>query len=672
MSKLRYRPDVDGLRAAAVAGVVLFHADIPLLSGGFAGVDIFFVISGYLITSLLFLELDQTGRIDFTNFWARRTRRILPSALLVVVATVAGAYVFASHLQFFYAARDAIYAALYVINWQQLAASLDYFNEEGNGLFLHYWSLAVEEQFYLFLTLVFALALGSLRFISQKVSWTSGQVAVALLAVVGVLSFAANIAITPEAQPVAFFGTHTRIWELCLGSGAALLERRGWTPGAPLRSALAWLGSAAIALTFVVYDAQEIAYPGLYAVLPTLGAALFILAGLNASGGVPPLPLRLGSALIPVAIGKLSYALYLWHWPVFELYQDYFGSWTWLDRAIALGITVLLSIASHVLVENPIRFNKGLSARPVQSLGAALVTTLLIVLATGYLERQAGGEHIVLPSGTALDPTAIREVGLRAYTERCHLRFKEVQHPACIYGRRESARRVFLLGDSHALQWFPAVERVAEKYDLALYSRTKSTCSVADISVINKKLGRVYHECDEWRARVLEEIEQVKPDMVLIGLSSRHIPVRPGTNEQLEGEERRLALAEAERRTIGRIVAAGVQVVTIADTPWLPKDPVDCLIKNSRRTWLCRWPKNEALERDRFPSSFSHDRPPQGVTVIDLSDQFCWDGFCHAANESQVIMRDKHHLTASFAASLSVALEQRLRGVLKATVAGGH
>ena len=272
MSQLRYRPDVDGLRAAAVAGVLFFHAGVPLISGGFAGVDIFFVISGYLITSLLFLELDRTGRIDFVNFWARRTRRILPSALLVVVATVAGAYVLTSSLAFYYTARDAIYAALYVINWQQLAASLDYFNEEGGGLFLHYWSLAVEEQFYLFLTLVFALALGSWRFISRKGPWTSGHVAVALLAVLGILSFIANIVLAPEAQPVAFFGTHARIWELCLGSGVALLERRGWRPRTELRSAMAWLGVAAIAFTFLAYDAEKIAYPGIYAVLPTLGA----------------------------------------------------------------------------------------------------------------------------------------------------------------------------------------------------------------------------------------------------------------------------------------------------------------------------------------------------------------------------------------------------------------
>ena len=509
MPHLRYRPDLDGLRATAVAGVLLFHAGVPAVGGGFAGVDVFFVISGYLITSLLFLELDRTGRIDFIDFWARRTRRILPSALLVIVATVAGAYLFASKLHFSYAARDAIYAALYIINWHQLAASIDYFNEEGGGLFLHYWSLAVEEQFYLFLTLVFALALGLWRAVSGKVVWTGAQIAAALLAILGILSFIANVVLTPQDQPEAFFGTHARIWELCLGSGVALLERGGWSPRLPVRSALAWSGTAAIVLTFLVYDAQKIAYPGLYALLPTVGAAFFLAAGVNRSGALS-VPLRFSAAAVPVAIGKLSYALYLWHWPVFELYQDYFKSWTWRDRAVALAVTVLLSTASHVLVENPVRLSKWLGARPRQSLGAALAATLLVVVSAGYLEGRGGDRYIVLPSGAKFNPATIRDVRSRVVADNCHLSFKPVKYAKCVYANRESARRIFLFGDSHALQWFSALEPVAAKHGFALFPRTKSTCSVADVLVLNKKLGRAYRECDRWRARVLDEIERVK------------------------------------------------------------------------------------------------------------------------------------------------------------------
>ena len=239
---LQYRPDVDGLRAVAVAGVIFFHAGFSHFSGGFAGVDIFFVISGYLITSLLFFELDRTGRIDFVNFWARRTRRILPSALLVIAATVAAAYILESNLRFFYAAQDAIYAALYVINWHQLAASLDYFNDDaGNGLFVHYWSLAVEEQFYLFLTVVFAVALGVWRAARNGVSWTVGQVAIFLLVIVGVFSFIANLVLARHFAACRF------LWHSCSHMGA-LSGLGGSSPGAPWLcpyprdSAGEWLG----------------------------------------------------------------------------------------------------------------------------------------------------------------------------------------------------------------------------------------------------------------------------------------------------------------------------------------------------------------------------------------------------------------------------------------------
>jgi hypothetical protein len=395
--------------------------------------------------------------------------------------------------------------------------------------------------------------------------------------------------------------------------------------------------------------------------VPTLGTALLILAGINAINVKLPLPLRLSSTLVPVAIGKLSYALYLWHWPVFELYQTYFDSWTAFDRVIALGVTVLLSIASHVLVENPIRFSKGLGARPLQSLGAAAAVTLVIVTSAESLEREAGSRFIILPSGLALTSGQIKRD--RATPNRmadCHLGLRSTTYDSCIYAKRNSSNRVFLIGDSHALHWFPAVEGFADKYDLQLYLRTKSACSVVKVPLFLKRLGRAYHECDQWTDRVLEEIERIKPKIVIIALSSRHEPVRPGTRDRLTGAERLAALAQSEHNTIERIAATGARVVMVADTPWLPEDPIDCLIENSRRTWLCRWPEQDVLPRNGFPWSFEHDKPPPGVNVVDLSDKLCWDGFCYAANDTHVIMRDRDHLTASFATTLGAILAERL------------
>ena len=643
----RYRPDVDGLRAVAVLGVLLFHAG--QFSGGFAGVDIFFVISGYLITSLLFVELERSGRIDFVNFWARRTRRILPSALLVLIATVVATYFLSSNLHFVWTAQDASYAALYVINWKQLAASMDYFNEEQRGgFFLHYWSLAVEEQFYLFLTLVFAAALSVWRFIAKGTTWTAGQLAAGLLVGLGLLSFLVNLILATDHQPVAFFGTHARIWELCLGSVVAMLERRGWTPAPHIRSLMAFLGSAAILVPLVTYDAREIAYPGIYATLPTLGAALFLLAGINARGSLLPLPLRLGSMLIPIAIGKLSYALYLWHWPVFLLYQNYFGSWTPMDRAIAMGATLILSIGSYSLVENPIRFSKALAVRPLQCLSAAAAITLLVAGLATTMRIEAESRPIVLANGAVFYLDEVRKDLPREYEDKCHLWEKDVDYAPCIYGRKNSSYRLFLVGDSHAAQWTPAVRWVAEKYGLALYVRTKVSCNFYGEGVSR--------ECEKWRAKVVAEIERTRPDIVIMALFSGERPWRTLSKYQLHN------LANAERKTIQRITTAGAQLFMISDTPAFEDNPLDCLFNNRNLESTCRWPLQQSLPSDGFPWSFSR-RPPPGVGIIDLSDRFCWDAFCYAANDDVIIMRDTHHITATFSETMGPVFAQRLGSI---------
>jgi len=659
--ELRYRPDIDGLRAAAVAGVLLFHADVSHSGGGFFGVDVFFVISGYLITSLLVTELDGTGRIDFANFWARRTRRILPSALLVIAATLFAAFFVVSDLKYFDTTRDSIYAALYVINWQQLAASLDYFNEDGKSLFLHYWSLAVEEQFYVFLALVFAAAVGLGRFLPHTRAVTSTQVLIGLLAVAGLGSFVANIVLATSEPMVAFFGTHARIWELCLGAAVGLLERSGWSPSTAIRSAMAWLGAAAIAFAFVDYNLSSTVPPGLFVMVPVCGAFLFILAGIN-PGSRLPVPLWLGATLLPVAIGKLSYALYLWHWPVFELYKAYFGSWTVTDRAVALGATVVLSILSHITVENPIRFSKALAAMPLRSLGASAAVSLLLVAAAAALHQNVGHKYIVLASGKAFDPQSVRADRMGG-AEGCNVGQQTMTYKKCGFGRRKTSRRIFLVGDSHAVQWFAAVEPMAKKYGMRLSMRTKSSCAAVEVPLFNHRLRRHYHECDAWRSNLMAEIEETKPEVVIIAHSSRHRPLTPDLTERLSGAARLSALAAAERAMIRRITATGAKVVMIADTPWLPEDPVDCLSKNSGRTQACRWPVRD-LFRDSSPWSARHESPPAGVAVVDMTDVICPDGFCYAADSQHVIMRDRHHLTASYVGSVAQDFDRRLEQAL--------
>ena len=635
----------------AVAGVILFHIGVPQLGGGFFGVDVFFVISGYLITSLLLVELKTFGRIDFVRFWARRTRRILPSALLVIAATLCvGAFV-VSDLKLFDTARDAIYAALYVINWQQLAASLDYFNDEvGKSLFLHYWSLAIEEQFYLFLALAFAIALRSRGFLAQARSDAVKPILVGILTVSGIASFIAMLGVEP---PVAFFGTQARIWELSFGATAALLERGGWVPTAASRSTMAWLGATAISLAFAAYGRPPEG-AGVYTLLPTAGAFFIILAGINAKSCLP-LPLAVGASRLPVAIGKLSYALYLWHWPVFELYQAHFLSWTVTDKALALVLTFVLSIVSHLTIENPIRFSKRLNSWPAQTLAVAASLTILIVASAAALHSDISNKYIVLANGKIFDPEVVRGDRTMTSAISCHSLLKDPAYRTCSFGEKDSRSLLFLMGDSHALQWLAAVEPVAKELGMSLQLRTRDSCMAIDGSPGGS-------ECDRWRIKLLDEIEHAKPEIVLIA----HAPTEPITRDgvKLTGAARMTALADGERALTRRIAATGAQVVMIVAPPLLPVQPLECLLQNRRNPESCRWPKQQVLQ-DSSPWSFSHNSPPAGVGIVDMTDAFCSSSYCQAANDDHILMRDKQHVTSSFAASLTGRFAERLRQALR-------
>jgi peptidoglycan/LPS O-acetylase OafA/YrhL len=666
-AKTTYRPDLDGLRALAVLSVVLFHADVIYAPGGYVGVDVFFVISGYLITSLLFAELDRTGKIDFLAFWARRTRRLLPLALLVIGVSLAASSVVLSKLQLQSAGQDALFAATYTTNWQKLASAVDYFNEDaGAGLFLHYWSLAVEEQFYAFLTIVFATALG-LTFWTKKGPAFTSTVAISLLAGAGVLSFIASIVAAGYSQPEAFFGTHTRIWQLALGAGVGQLERgmidlRLWQ-----RHFLAWVGLGLIVFPVLFYT-DQLVYPGYYVIAPSLGAAALILSGIQAARAFSlrqlPLPLLALSHSLPVQIGKLSYALYLWHWPVFMLYKAHFVQWEMMDRGFAIAMTLALAVICHLAIENPIRFSAFLQPRPLFTLASSLLMTLGICGITLATQRAAPGKAVLLAGGQALTTAQIRQDQPRTYADRCHSDQKGTGFGRCVYGAIDSPHKIFLLGDSHANHLFPAIEQIAKKHGYALYSRTKSACIGIDVAVWNVRWKREYTECAAWRNNVLNEIEKEKPDLVVLANSSAHRPYISAETKLAEGEEAAQLLVAGEKRTLARLLNSGAKVALIADLAWLPDDPIDCLIENPGSVDVCRWPVKAAIPKLRSPWSTANDRQPANVRVVDLLPTVCPEGFCYAAARDMVVMRDRHHLTATFAATLADRLDAELFGLL--------
>jgi peptidoglycan/LPS O-acetylase OafA/YrhL len=411
-----FQPHIEGLRGIAVLAVLWFHVGLPVAGGGFTGVDVFFVISGFLITGLLLREHAQTGRIDLGRFYSRRMRRILPAALVTIAVTVVLAALFLAPLQVPGIAQDGAASALSIGNIRFALQSTDYFADADLSPFRHFWSLGVEEQFYLVWPGLLIVALASL-----KSRLKLGLLMCVLLAA----SLAFAIWLTDVLEPWAFYSLPSRVWQLALGGLLALALRSdrklpGWTstPARWLATPVSWLGLALLAAGFVVIDPAS-PYPGTWALLPAGGAAALIVAGGRGLGTATLLhwrPLRF--------VGRISYSLYLWHWPILVLPALAIGEPLPLEARLGLGgLSVIVGAVSWQLIEEPFWHGALSTFRPRPVLATAVATAIAVaVLAVGVGEgslaqvRAAGAEPAALvtpasPSPEATDPPGGPTIG---------------------------------------------------------------------------------------------------------------------------------------------------------------------------------------------------------------------------------------------------------------------
>jgi peptidoglycan/LPS O-acetylase OafA/YrhL len=644
------------MRALSVLAVIAAHAGLPGLPGGFTGVDVFFVISGFLITRLLLAEVDATGRIDLLVFWARRCRRLLPNAFAALIGTVLIAVFLFPGYDLIVLAREVKYAALEIANFYFIDKGVDYFGSDLRASpVLHFWSLSVEEQFYIGWPLLLsglAVAFGA----------SYRRAAVVLLAIIWCVSFALCVSLTSSEQPVAYFGTHTRCWQLATGA----LLAAGWLAVSTLprlaRLAMAWAGLAAIAASITLIDGND--YPGFWALMPTLGAA-GLIAGFGAAN--PEGVLRRVLSAAPMQwIGERSYSWYLWHWPLLALPRMIYPESPWV-AVIAIPSSLVLACAAYAWIETPLRKpGAGLVATPMRVLAATAAAAVLVIgigLAAMPALYVVNGE---VAERLARIRTASEDLSL-PNRDGCHLGRKGVDQPDCLFGDPAGSREAVLWGDSHAFHWFAGVNAAAEKNGWRLRSWSKSACPSAEIAFFHEE--RPYETCHRWREAMLARLTgPERPDLVILS-NATHFVSRtrdPVTLERLPLPQATQMWAEGFRKVIARLLAAGVQVVVIRDTPMADPAYRICLRKGGN----CVTPREVALPDAPIDAEVARSFGDR-VTLLDFTDSICDEAECPVMRNGIVVYRDRNHITASYAATFAPQFAEVLARVPSPSIQAG-
>ncbi|MCD0444356.1 acyltransferase [Glycomyces sp. A-F 0318] len=671
-----FRPDVQGLRAVAVGLVLLSHAGFPRAAGGYVGVDVFFVLSGFLITSLLVKEVFDTRGISIAGFYARRARRILPAAMAVTVATALGAWLFFPVTRLEAVLQDALAVIVYIVNYRFVAEQTEYLNaDQMPSPFQQFWSLAVEEQFYVVWPLLLLVLLLAVRRDPRRL--------VRAGLVCSVLVFAATLAlsvlVTVQSQPTAYYAAHTRAWELAAGAFLALtLPHLKRTP-----RALAWVlgigGLAAIGASGVLYT-EATPFPGYTALAPVLGTMAVIVAGSAAAKNPVSSLLSTGPFQF---VGKISYSLYLWHWPILILAPLALDTEpSLLLNLILVAATVGIAQLSHAYIEEPMRHWRPLKrsngAGLLMGLACSVLGVATVVALTQVFPKTADADRAVdLEAVEQVEDRASLEARLRdglaaesvpddlapplagmdadrpeTYADGCHLDFEDVALPdGCAYGDTGSDTTVVLFGDSHAAQWFPALETVAEAEGWRLLNRTKSSCTPVQVPVDSTMHDGEYTECRDWRQAVFDEIEETRPELVVLGTEN---------TSNIAAEDPAAAWAEGWTETLDRVGAAADTAV-LTDTPRATGEAApECLSLHMDAPGDCLDAGPYALAQPELRAAAREAQTAVDAVVVDTEPWFCLPEGCPLIVDGLAVYRDKHHISTPYAVSLSAVLAQAL------------
>jgi peptidoglycan/LPS O-acetylase OafA/YrhL len=656
----RFRPDIQGLRAIAVLVVLIYHANLGVLTGGYVGVDAFFVISGFLITGHLLSALRSPDGLRLSRFYARRVRRILPVSLVVIVATVIGAFAVVGPLRLQVILQDAVASALFVPNIRFALEQTDYLADSAPSPFQHYWSLGVEEQFYLF----WPVALLLLFAIERR--WPrSRALALGMIGIV-VASLVACLVLANVAQPWAFFSFPTRTWEFGAGALVAFVGARAARIPSRVAAIGGWVGLGALGACSVWFT-SDTGYPGWTTLAPVLGTALLLLCGTARPAFGPTTLLSLRPLQF---VGAISYSLYLVHWPLLVLASEWAGADLPPASAVCLIlVAVPLAWVLHRTVETPARTGHRVTTlRPRFVLAGALALPAVLALAlVGSVPLVASAQLtsdqaatraplMAFPSDTNYVPSNISPTLNEAtadtgelYTNGCQQNPTESEAVSCTFGNPDAAFTVALFGDSHAGRWFPALEQVARAHNIRLVTFTKSKCRSVELE--GAWTEGPNQSCVDWRRDAAAQLTAEPPSLVIL---SNHLGLQAGTGSGTAHENWTAGITYSLAQ-----LPPQSKVVMIADSPEFSESPVYCLSTHLTDTAPCSEPRadmlNEAIVAIQHEVATSVD-----ASVIDLTDYFCNADTCPPVIGDTLVYSDDHHLTATFSHQLAPTLDAAL------------
>ncbi|MBL3687227.1 acyltransferase [Leucobacter zeae] len=670
-----FRGDIQGLRALAVGMVVVYHLWPTRLPGGFAGVDVFFVISGFLITGHLLRRVPERPR-DLVEFWARRIRRLLPASLLVLLATIIGAFLLAPSSMWTTTAQQAVAAVFYVSNWQLATESVDYLAADtAASAVQHFWSLGVEEQFYLVWPVLFLLVGRLVARRGGNRAWFAVLVLTVVLA-----SFCYGLWLTFAEPAAAYFVTPARIWELGVGGLVAIGAARGLHGRIPARGALAWLGLGLIVLS-AFWLSPTMPFPGYAALLPVAGTALVLGCGSETRGS----PARLLSSAPARFIGDHSYAIYLWHWPLIVLAPGISGTLGPLDRGLLLVATLALAWLTSTYVE-PV-FRSGAYWRPLSRTYVGALIAMLVVAGAGAglwahaeqvrgtaqariaalaesgapcvgaaaLPTSAGGPGgcDITGDDLTLNPVAAQTDKSVAYDDRCWSSGDFAQRPTCTYG--DGAIDVALVGNSHAGHWLGPLTDLAEARGWTITTFLIDRCNGTVTTPLAFDTEAKTAGCQEYAEYVRERTTGGEFDAVIVS-QRQSVEVAGGTWETTERP-----MIDAQAEMLRAWDDAGLSVMVIRDTPYPGKQDVivpDCVAAHLSDPTACDGTTEEWHWMD--PLAEAADGFSASTAVLDPTEWICPEGTCRAVIGGMITYFDGSHLTDTYARTLAPSINRWL------------